>query len=385
MNALRWGLFCACSWTWCIGMYLPRVMLDKYGWAGFWVFFIPNVIGCAALGYVMRSRDASERYIDRHRNMALLFSSVTIAFHAFFAVKLAASITPASGTSIDAWADMAPPIRSLIAIGILAVGAFVISKLRGAAIHAAVAIVWLTSLGLLVWLAKDGDTRAAAAAVPTIRNATELWLLAPIIAFGFALCPYLDLSFHRAHMAAPKSHAFGIFGLTFAPMLLLTTLIWMRETPHLTLWVFLHLGLQGMLTTGIHLREIHDHAASARSRALLSWCPFVVGLVFLIATLPVDTISDAFRRFLLDDAMYLRFLAPYGMVFPAYVVIFGRRRGLPRTTRNWALFVFACVLLAPIYELGYNQHRAWGMILPAAAAIFAAIVIHRRPIIAVDA
>ena len=49
-RTLGWGLYCASSWTWCIGMFLPIIMLRRFGWPGFLVFAIPNVIGLIAFG-----------------------------------------------------------------------------------------------------------------------------------------------------------------------------------------------------------------------------------------------------------------------------------------------------------------------------------------------
>ena len=59
LATIAWGVFCACSWTWCIGMYLPKLMMDLYGWWGFLVFAIPNVLGCCGFGYVLARRARS--------------------------------------------------------------------------------------------------------------------------------------------------------------------------------------------------------------------------------------------------------------------------------------------------------------------------------------
>ena len=44
MATVAWGLFCSNSWTWCIGMYLPVILLRSFGWPGFLAFVIPNVL-----------------------------------------------------------------------------------------------------------------------------------------------------------------------------------------------------------------------------------------------------------------------------------------------------------------------------------------------------
>ena len=48
-----WGFFCAASWTWCIGMFFPLLLLRDFGWPGLVAFLVPNVIGCAGFGYVL--------------------------------------------------------------------------------------------------------------------------------------------------------------------------------------------------------------------------------------------------------------------------------------------------------------------------------------------
>ena len=53
LATVGWGLFCASSWTWCIGMYLPVLLLRHFGWPGVLAFVVPNVAGCVAFGYVL--------------------------------------------------------------------------------------------------------------------------------------------------------------------------------------------------------------------------------------------------------------------------------------------------------------------------------------------
>ena len=59
-----------------------------------------------------------------------------------------------------------------------------------------------------------------------LKPSGELIWLAMVCAFGFALCPYLDLTFHEAKQATDEvegKRAFGIgFGLIFCSMIILT-------------------------------------------------------------------------------------------------------------------------------------------------------------------
>src|SRR5688572_2660873 len=94
-GSFLWGLYCANSWTWCIGMYLPVIMIQRFGWLGFFAFAIPNVIGCAAFGYVMKTRARSEAIVAQHRTAMTWFSVITVAYHMFFVVWLLAELIPA--------------------------------------------------------------------------------------------------------------------------------------------------------------------------------------------------------------------------------------------------------------------------------------------------
>ncbi len=81
---MKWAFFLACSWTWCIGMFLPVLLVRNWGIWGWVVFAIPNIIGAAAMGWVIRSRDVSEHILERHRLAIAIFSLITVAFHIYF-------------------------------------------------------------------------------------------------------------------------------------------------------------------------------------------------------------------------------------------------------------------------------------------------------------
>ena len=79
-STVGWGLYCAASWTWCIGMFMPIILLSRFGWAGFWTFLIPNVIGCVAFGYIF-DRESSRRFATDHAVAIRWFAAATIACH----------------------------------------------------------------------------------------------------------------------------------------------------------------------------------------------------------------------------------------------------------------------------------------------------------------
>src|SRR5436853_7285427 len=84
LKSLFWAFFLACSWTWCIGMFLPVLLVRNWGIWAWVVFAVPNVIGAAAMGFVIRSRQQSEDLLINHRIAVAFFSLITIAFHIYF-------------------------------------------------------------------------------------------------------------------------------------------------------------------------------------------------------------------------------------------------------------------------------------------------------------
>ena len=100
LKTLVAGLALASSWTWIIGMYLPRIMMERHGWAGFLAFAVPNVIGCTAFGFVLRKPGAATALRTQIEGEAKWFSSATIAFHVLFAVFLVKSLLGEDGLSV---------------------------------------------------------------------------------------------------------------------------------------------------------------------------------------------------------------------------------------------------------------------------------------------
>src|SRR5437762_393098 len=82
-NWLGWAVYLGMSWTWCIGMFLPVLLVREFGVWGWVVFAIPNVIGAAAMGWII-SRERSHQIVQQHRAAVEAFSVITIAFQLFF-------------------------------------------------------------------------------------------------------------------------------------------------------------------------------------------------------------------------------------------------------------------------------------------------------------
>ena len=352
MGVIAWGVFCACSWTWCIGLYLPKLMLDRYGWWGFLVFAVPNVLGCAGFGYIVARRGRSEALTARHGGAMVVFSLVALAFHVFFITLLLTELMPerAGGTG--------PAL--LVAAGVFAAG-FVLSLAVDRTWLMLAGLTYLFSLGAFAVVAFGGEIEWGVAGRIDV---AELAWLAPIIALGFLLCPYLDLTFHRALRRSPSRHAFAVFGATFAVMIVFTCFMW--RTPVLAPIALGHILAQIIFTVGAHLRELRLTPAirSGGARVLLMLLPLAGAVILPVArALPAGAVGAG-------DDLYIRFLVFYGLAFPAYVLVFmGPARPARRSTRAIGLLIVVILLLAPLYELAFLHERAWVMVIPAAGAV----------------
>jgi len=361
-RTVGWGVFCACSWTWCIGMFLPVLLIERFGWPGFIAFAIPNVAGCAAFGYVLRTRDRSEAMVARHSRAAWWFSVVTIAFHVFFLSYLPLLVGP------NGYSDVEPVLALPVIAMIIAVlmsrlgdrGLLILSAIVYAASIAVFARIGLEPLGSIEW----------SGAVPGV----DLAWVAPVLVFGFVLCPYFDLTFHRALQRSPSRHAFAVFGIAFLVMLLLTCAIWFGPESALRLGLG-HIVAQSFLTMALHLRELRtiDHSSAVRQRLagrLLPLLAIIPGLGAFLSDQPLW----------FGESVYLRFLVFYGLVFPLYAAAFmipGVR--VKRTRRSLWAFGVAAVAAAPCFELGFIHGVTWLLAPPMVAILGWLIYRKARP------
>ncbi|MHC4834164.1 MAG: hypothetical protein ACYTFH_09810 [Planctomycetota bacterium] len=194
--AILWGLFAASSWAWCIGLFLPVVLRRLMGWPGFAAFAIPNVLGCAAFGFVL-DRRRSRRLVRDHRGAMALFGAVTIAYQLLLAgwtgrIAIGDSLTPALGDA-GAWAGAGIGLLAVLVVGLA------VAMARDRAIAWIAAAAWgfsAIALAAAWWIRPPAAGLDAAAFAPELAP-TEVWWLLPTLLLGFLLCPYLDLTFHR--------------------------------------------------------------------------------------------------------------------------------------------------------------------------------------------
>lgn len=365
---LLWAVFLGVSWTWVIGMFMPVLLVRDYGAWGWVVFAAPNVIGAAAMGWVLRDAAASRAFVERHAAAGYAFSIVTIAFHVFFAMWMIRRIGgPEMGVGFSA--------------GVLIVGLIAFALMRGPRtrwVAAGVALV----LSLIIWNMMYGQGALAIPSVEPLRgggagadsggSGLALAFIAPVFLLGFALNPYLDLTFHRARQfTSPVGGrvAFGVgFGVVFCSMILFTLLYARFLAPAveggplsrvMSIYLLVHLCVQSAFTIGAHLSELPwQSRAHVPTLALTLLATLVLaGAIGSYASTP-----RTFRGRDLGEVIYWCFLGFYGLVFPGYVWLCA----MPRKDRSptagptrHALAVLAGVVVVgfPMFWMGFVEGR----------------------------
>jgi hypothetical protein len=362
----RWGLgalYLGVSWTWCIGMFLPALLWRDFGVWSFVVFALPNVVGAAAMGVVVRSPEASRVFIERHRAACAAFSIVTVVFQVFFAAWVARILGAAAGSG--GWVWHAGWVACVLGA---AIGG---GRRWGTAVALVVWVLSIVTLVLSVARAADAGALDQLVAYRPPRPQAELAPLAMVCVLGFMLCPYLDLTFHRARIesgaAAPRAFSVG-FGVVFALMILGTlltapVLLWLVGArvedvdlrPLIMPLLALHTLPQLVYTCWVHGSEVRGG-----ERAWLVAAAVVVGVGIAV----VDGGVLMARRDVLysGEVLYRVFMGFYGLVAPAYVAIVAwpvRDGGVP--IRGGRLAVFAAVVVGAVwfYWLGFVERQTW--------------------------
>lgn len=350
---LGWAAFLGCSWTWCIGMFLPVLLVRDMGLWGWLVFAVPNVVGSAAMGWVLSLPGQSERIVRDHLSACAAFSAITIAFHVFFLLWFVPRLVGLPAAAIA---------FALAAIYLL----FTVS--RQALDVRAAPLVWVFSLvmlGLFLSRMRRPD-------IPL--NGPELlgpaWL-APVCVFGFLFCPYLDLTFHRARQAlgpAESRAAFGIgFGICFFSMIVFSLLYAKTLEPLVAaswrdrLWpvagaiIGAHMIVQAAFTLAVHARSFVTVEVNRRAvLALLIMAQIALFLGLGSNLLPRYHGLDA------GEVIYRLFMAFYGLIFPAYVwlcIVPGRDGHSGVTPVKVRALVLSIVIAAPMFWMGFIENR----------------------------
>jgi hypothetical protein len=356
LHTLGWAAFLGVSWTWCIGMFLPVLLVRDYGWLGWVVFAIPNVAGAAAMGRVLAGPTAAERVAWAHRGAGVFFSVVTIAFHAYWVCWV-----------VQALIGPAAPVAFVV----LAAGFFVAGRATRRADLLLAAAVWGVSMVLFAaYLALHAPRGFDAGQLPR----GELLPLGLVCVLGFALCPYLDLTFLRVRQAtAPRAGVaafaldFGVlflvmigFTLCYAPALAPRVEQWHLRLSASAAWALgVHMTVQAALTCACHARELARRWAVPEAHVRAGGLGAVVASLFPLAAGSLGSGSIT-----AGEQSYRLFLAFYALIFPAYVwMLMIPRRGATTaepTRAGLAAFAAVVAVAAPMYWIAFvNGRMTW--------------------------
>jgi len=370
-SAAGYGAFLACSWTWCIGMFLPVLLVRDFGVWGWVVFAVPNVVGAMAMGGIPRSQQAVADLRSRHLPALKLFSLVTIAFHLFFNSWIIRRLLPDFGPSLTIGMAIImylliarPNPRDLFLSAVVLVVSYVVLLLAG----------FTGGLDTL-------PSRGPLASTPNLRS------LAAVCCFGFLLCPYLDLTFHRVRQSAgallaPSAFVLGsfcffgvilVFSRRYAPFLAPIindpSALNHARTPAFILG--LYFSLQSAFTVAVHARELIGTVAPAnRGRAIaLAVAVFVVSVILGIIS------QEPLRFFGLagGEVFYRCFMGFYALYFPAYLYLCIIP---PRTTP--LIYIILMLLTTPLFFAAFILNHM-PLLFPALAIILLAKLLPHKP------
>jgi hypothetical protein len=363
-KSLLWAFFLGCSWTWCIGMFLPVLLVRNWGIWAWVVFAVPNVIGSAAMGFVIRSRQTSEDLLINHRNAMAVFSLITIAFHIYFVYWFVAQ------RLMGPWLLVIPVVAFFLM--------WSAGRQSPQTDPRMAAIVWglsMAAFAVFAW-----RTGWHLDLLPARWPSYELSWLLPLCLFGFALCPYLDATFHRARLASGDKSGlvFSLgFGVFFLCMVLFT--LWYTKPvaaaiypgnaasiPRtIALLIGCHMSIQSAFTASVHVRELERMQMPMK---------FQIGAlaVLFIAVLAAAFVSkvDLERWLGVDggEGGYWIFMGFYTVLAPTYVWLFM----LPRRPIKRPIAVLAAitVLCIPLLWIAFID-RQMVLLLPAVAILIA--------------
>lgn len=341
-RVIPWAAYLATSWTWCIGMFLPVLLVRDIGLLGFCIFALPNLAGAAAMGWVLRRPGTSEAAVARHAPAMRAFSYATISFQAFFAAH-----------ALIAWGHAGVTAAALLGASLLA------ALWRGTAATyamlmfiASLACLALLADGRLAWGHPMGDGMAALA-------------LTPAFAFGFMLCPYLDLTFHRARQRLPGAEGTAAFALGFGvlfPLMILGTLGYsgLLLRGQLPAVLAIHIGAQLAATMALHQFELRG--TPIRTRCSIAAAAVAVGATGLVASGLVPF-----------EHIYHAYLGLYGCAFPVYawVCMIPHRRHADGPTRGKLVLCGIVAVVATGFLWASVVEGKTALALPGAAIMFA--------------
>lgn len=346
--AVGWAFFLASSWTWCIGMFLPALLVEDFGVVGWVAFAAPNVIGAFAVGG-LRGSAQHRAPAPMFNRWAVAFSLATIAFH----VAFLAWMTPLALAAIFT-DEQSARAAGVVSAAILAVAAVFLARLRDGGMIAAAIAAYAISLLCLALAALT--TGGEAFSLPPLTGGQSRWALlavAPALALGFLLCPQLDLTLLRARRATAgrtRALAFALgFGGLFLAMIVASLLYadgWLRGW--ISLWIIGHFAVQSVFTMAVHVRELRPPAPTAVPRRWIAGA-MSLGLAFGIAA----NIGGSGRL------VYQGFLGLYGAAFPVFVWTLLTVRSEPAKAAISRVAILTIALAVPAFAVGQFTRLWW--------------------------
>jgi hypothetical protein len=349
-RALAWAVYLGVSWTWVIGMFLPVLLIRDFGPASWFIFAIPNVLGAAAMGWVLKSREHTFRLITQHRGATQAFSVVTIAFHLFFIVWMVSQFVGVVAASL------------VFGAGLVVMVPLLVTSLQ----QTLTAMLAFGASLVIAFLAGGGGSLHWPGEFVNRQTPFDLFALGSVCALGFLTCPYLDLTFHRARQACrsmPESKiAFGVgFGAVFFSMIVLTLLyaggVLGGDVTLLRL-VGIHISIQAIFTIGVHASALRASASTPSEHRRLNTWLWIAGIgaaVVAIASRHAESRGVMIHQMRAGEVAYRLFMSFYGLLAPAYVwlCVHPGRGFMKPHRRELQMFGVAVVLATPFYWMGF--------------------------------
>jgi len=385
LSTIGWAAYLAVSWTWCIGMWMPVLLLRDFGAWSFASFALPNCIGAAAMGWVIASPASSRRFVEKHGAACRVFSLVTFIFQVFFLASILHRSVVA-GKMVATLAVAIPAVLTIMALPSRGGSASGTRRLIVAG------IVWAVSAGIGVWfLSTQRLSLPQSGTLAGDMTGLEHAGLAASCTLGFMLCPYLDLTFHRARENATGAASGAAFGLGFCVLfvaMIVMTLFYgasllqdgggrvLLHPALLAAPLMVHMAMQLAFTMREHSEFMLPQRAD-RSAGL-------TGLGILLAAAGGVIVAHAdipsYNGFAPFEIKYRLFMSFYGLVFPAYIWICADWRDMRGTGTSskpaWvrlAIFALAVMLAAPMFWLGFIERR-YEWLLPGVGLVLIARV-----------
>ena len=358
-NVFGWAFYLACSWTWCIGMFLPVILIRDYGICGWLIFAIPNIVGATTLAYVLKKSDTSKELVKKHKFACIVFSVVTVLFQFYF---------------IGWISNLLPKTFIVVSFAVLLL-VYLLCSIVDATQRFTAFIVWILSLILFILILNivpiENIDLYKSGVLTNTSNA--LLYLTPVCFFGFSLCPYLDLTFHKARQSNTLINSKIAFTIGFCFLFLIMILFTFfyarpmaniiegtsyflkdqKQLPKIYIYIVVfHLLIQTGFTIILHLRTIIPTTKEINKTTLL----LVISSIFIYLLPLIFNVHYTFLGFSINEIIYRSFMAFYGLIAPAYVFLLmipKKEKSIPLNNKNLLLWALVILFALPFYAIAF--------------------------------